>query len=309
MQLRFTLRQLEYLAAVGECGSIALAAEKVNVSSPSISAAISQLEEEFGLQLFVRRHAHGLALTQSGRRFLEQALVVLREAGRLHALANDLTGQIRGPLNIGCLLTFAQILLPQLRRDFAARHPEVATQQFERDQTELLDGLRGARLDVALTCDFGLPADLEFVPLVSLPPYAAMAVDHELAGRERVSLEELAAYPMVLLDLPLSAEYVLSFFTAAGLKPRIAERTRDMAVMRALVANGFGYSIANLRPLSDRAPDGKLMRFAPLAGGLRPMRLGVATTAGARLSPTARAFVEHCQEVVALEATLGLRSP
>ncbi|MFD1809219.1 LysR family transcriptional regulator [Gemmobacter lanyuensis] len=49
MPLRFSLRQLEYLVAVGEAGSIAQAAERVNVSSPSISAAISQLEEAFGL--------------------------------------------------------------------------------------------------------------------------------------------------------------------------------------------------------------------------------------------------------------------
>ena len=64
--LRFTLRQLEYFVAVGECGSIALASEKVNVSSPSISAAINQLEKEFGLPLFVRQHAQGLSLTLAG---------------------------------------------------------------------------------------------------------------------------------------------------------------------------------------------------------------------------------------------------
>jgi DNA-binding transcriptional LysR family regulator len=69
MPLRFTLRQLEYLVAVAECGSVALAAERCHVSSPSISAAISQLEQEFGLQLFVRRHAQGLSLTEGGRQF------------------------------------------------------------------------------------------------------------------------------------------------------------------------------------------------------------------------------------------------
>jgi DNA-binding MarR family transcriptional regulator len=53
-RLRFTLRQLEYLVAVGEAGTIAEAAHRLNVSSPSISAAISQLEAEFGVQLFVR---------------------------------------------------------------------------------------------------------------------------------------------------------------------------------------------------------------------------------------------------------------
>ena len=54
MAMRFTLRQLSYFVAVGEAGGVARAAERINVSSPSISAAISQLEEEFGIQLFIR---------------------------------------------------------------------------------------------------------------------------------------------------------------------------------------------------------------------------------------------------------------
>ena len=71
--LRFTFRQLEYFVAVGECGSIAEASEKVNVSSPSISAAITQLESEFGLPLFARQHAKGLSLTLAGRQMMERA--------------------------------------------------------------------------------------------------------------------------------------------------------------------------------------------------------------------------------------------
>ncbi|KAG1702712.1 Carnitine monooxygenase oxygenase subunit [Nymphon striatum] len=65
------LSQLEYLVAVGESGTIALASERVNVSSPSISAAISQLEAEFGIQIFVRHHAQGLSLTPGGRRIFQ----------------------------------------------------------------------------------------------------------------------------------------------------------------------------------------------------------------------------------------------
>ena len=90
MALRFTLRQLEYFVTVGELGSIAQASEQVNVSSPSISAAISQLEEEFGLPLFVRKHAHGLSLTQAGRQILVQARKVLAEAKSLSRLAGSI---------------------------------------------------------------------------------------------------------------------------------------------------------------------------------------------------------------------------
>lgn len=59
MPLSYTLRQLEYFVAVGETGSIAAASQQVNVSSPSISAGISQLEDELGIKLFVRHHAQG----------------------------------------------------------------------------------------------------------------------------------------------------------------------------------------------------------------------------------------------------------
>jgi DNA-binding transcriptional LysR family regulator len=221
MALRFTLRQLEYLVAVGETGSIAAAADRVNVSSPSISVAIAQLEQEFGLPLFVRRHAQGLSLTQGGRQFLDAARAVLAAAGRLNDLANAITGEVRGPLSVACLQTFAQVVLPGLRRDFVARHPEVEFHQFERHQAEIFEGLRQARFDVALTYDLDIPSDLEFVPLRPLPPYALLPPDHPLAGRASVAPGDLAPYPMVLLDLPFSSDYFREAFRPAGQRPRI----------------------------------------------------------------------------------------
>ena len=180
MPLRFTLRQLEYLVAVGEAGSIAGAAERVNVSSPSISAAIAQLEQEFGLQLFIRRHAQGLALTQGGRQFVAEARAVLAAAGRLGDLATSITGQVRGRVAVGCLVTFAQMVLPQLRRSFANQFPEVNFNQIELNQVEIFAGLRSANLDIALTYDLDIPSDLAFIPLVTLPPYAVMEPSHSL---------------------------------------------------------------------------------------------------------------------------------
>ena len=93
MPRRFTLRQLEYFVAVGQAGSIAAASEAINVSSPSISAAIAQLEAEFGIQLFVRQHAQGLSLTPGGRRFFGEAKLLLEAADGLHDLAADIAAR------------------------------------------------------------------------------------------------------------------------------------------------------------------------------------------------------------------------
>jgi DNA-binding transcriptional LysR family regulator len=305
MPLRFTLRQLEYLVAVADCGSVALAAERVNVSSPSISTAISQLEASYGLQLFIRRHAQGLSLTEAGRQFTAQAREVLAAAGRLTDRAADIAGKVAGSLSVGCLLTFAQVLLPQVRRLFVDRFPEVEFRQHEGDQAELFEGLRTARLDVALTYDLNIPPDLDFLPLLSIAPYALLPEGHPLAGQAQVSPDDLAPYPMVLLDLPHSADYFLSLFTEAGVRPVIAERTRDMGVMRAMVANGFGYSIANIWLGSDRAADGRRVVFVPLAGPVRVMQIGLLLPRGAAPRRTMTAFIDHCRTHVTDAALPG----
>ncbi|MCU9836871.1 LysR substrate-binding domain-containing protein [Ruegeria sp. WL0004] len=306
MPTRYTLRQLEYFVAVGEAGSIALASARVNVSSPSISASISQLEREFGVPLFVRQHAQGLSLTQAGRVMLEQARVVLREADRLTDLAGDITGQVRGPLSIGCLLTFAQIVLPTVRRSFEATYPEVQIRQVEMNQAEIYSGLRRADIDIALTYDLDIPTDLRFVTLAELPPYVMLGEGHPLAGRDDVSVDDLTGLPMVLLDLPFSSDYFLSFFQRQGTKPLIAERTRDMAVMRSLVANGYGYAIANIRPQHDRAPDGKPLIIVPLRGEVRPMRLGLLMAQDGEGASTVRAFIDHCTTLVRTQVLPGI---
>lgn len=306
MALRFTLRQLEYFVTVGEQGSIAQASALVNVSSPSISAAISQLEEEFGLPLFVRKHAHGLSLTQAGRQFMAQARNVLAEADGLNRLAGSISGTVQGPLSIGCLLTFAQVLLPAIRRDFQRKHAEVQVSQIECDQLTLIEKLRRADIDVALTYDLEVPPDLEFIALRSLPLYAVVAADHPLANRKMVAVETLVDYPMVLLDLPMSRSYFMSVFERAGVTPNVVERTRDMAVLRSLVANGFGFSVANIRPYSDLAPDGRELRFIPLEGPQRPMHLGFIIPNGARSILSVDAFIDHTTQTIAKWGYPGL---
>ncbi|MCZ4353236.1 LysR family transcriptional regulator [Roseovarius aestuarii] len=302
MPLRYTFRQLEYFVAVGDTGSIAAASQLVNVSSPSISAGVSQLELELGVSLFVRHHAQGLTPTVAGRRLLDQAKYVLQQAEKMQDLAGDLSGSVRGPLAIGCLSTFAQIVLPGLRQSFVNENEDVRMSQVEADQSGLFSLLRQAKIDAALTYDLSLPRDLQFLPILELPPLVALYETHPLARQSSISIKELAPYPMVLLDLPHSSDYFLSFFTENGQRANIAERTRDMAVMRSLVANGLGYSIVNLRPTNDLAPDGKPMRFVPLTGKQRPMILGIMTGNGADQTQLLKAFIAHAKNWIELRA-------
>ncbi|QPC94675.1 LysR family transcriptional regulator [Mesorhizobium sp. INR15] len=305
MPLRFTLRQLEYFVAVGEAGSIAKAADQVNVSPPSISASIAQLEIEFGVELFVRKHSHGLSLTAAGRVFLKEAQKLLSDADALHDVAGDLANKVRGPLAIGCLLTFAQIILPSLRRKFEQEYPDVRIRQFERNQGQLLEMLQRGEIEVALTYDLELSQDMSFEPLMLVPAYVMLPPGHRFAGKASITPDELADEPMVLLDLPFSREYFLSAFQQKGLRPNIAERTGDIAAMRSMVANGFGYGIANMRPLNTLAPDGKPLIFVPLAGDLRPLTMGIALPNADHRTQSVKAFIAHCRRFVVEQGVFG----
>ena len=182
MALSFTLRQLYYFVAVGEAGSIANASGRVNVSSPSLSTAISRLEEVFGVKLFIRQPAQGLSLTPGGRQFYSAGKELLENAQSLHDIANDIAERCQGPIFIGCLVTIAPFILVEIRRSFESRNPQAYVRQIDAHQGDLIKMLRRADIDVALTYNLSIPQDVEFEPLPPLPAHALFSPDHQITG-------------------------------------------------------------------------------------------------------------------------------
>lgn len=182
MALSFTLRQLYYFVAVGEAGSIAEASGRVNVSSPSLSTAISRLEEVFGVELFIRQPAQGLSLTPGGRQFYSAAKELLENAQSLHDIANDIAERCQGPIFIGCLVTIAPFILVEIRRSFESTNPQAYVRQTDAHQGDLIKMLRRADIDVALTYNLSIPQDVEFEPLRPLPAHALFSPDHLITG-------------------------------------------------------------------------------------------------------------------------------
>ncbi|WP_340117449.1 LysR substrate-binding domain-containing protein [Pelagibius sp. 7325] len=307
--MRFTLRQLEYFVAAGETGSITLASERIAISQPSISTAISHLEKELGVQLFVRHHAQGLSLTPAGKRLLREAKGLLQQAEALYDAAGEASGQIRGRLTVGCLITLAPMVIPELSHSFMVAFPDTFVHQVEDDQERLLDALRKAETDIAITYDLQLSDDIAFEALATLPPHVVVSESHPFAGKAKVGLVELADEPMILLDLPFSREYFLALFMAEGLAPNIQARSAHQDVVRTMVANGYGYSLFNAFPRSDQALDGRRLVRVPLAGKPRPMRLGMATATQVKPLRLVEAFQAHCRSVVSDSYIPGMVPP
>ncbi|MCP4768469.1 MAG: LysR family transcriptional regulator [Gammaproteobacteria bacterium] len=302
----FTLKQLSYFVAAGEAGSILRAAENIHVSQPSISNAISHLEEVFQIQLFIRHHAQGMSLTTAGNQIMERALALLRDADELHSFAGKLSQQIFGSLNVGCFIPIAPIVTPELCHGFIQSHEGVEVNVSEGNQAELLSRLKKGVIDLALTYDLQLESDIAFTALAELKPYVLLAADHPLAGESSIALESIARERFILLDLPLSDAYFMSLFDTNNVKPNIHARTRHIEVQRALVAKGYGYSLANVRPINQNSLDGSGLKYVPLWGYNPGLTLGIATLANIRKTIVVDSFSQFCQEQISNQNIPGM---
>lgn len=307
--MRFTLRQIQYFIATAETGSITLASERVHISQPSISAAINNLEEELKTQLFIRRHAQGLTLTPAGKTILTQARLLLAQAENLYTVASEATNGVRGQLTMGCMVTFASMIMPELTHSFCSHYDDVTVNNIVGDHDFILQKLMNGEIDVALSYDLLLPEGFEYIELAELPPYVVVGENHPWANRISLHLSEVANEPLLLLDLPLSREYFLAMYFSLNLEPNIGMRSQHQDVLRTTAANGYGYTLSNVRPRSHVAMDGRGLKYIPLLDNLKPMKIVLISLADTRKTRLVKLFYEHCKTMISDQSIPGMDAP
>ena len=289
--VHFTLKQLRYFTAAGELSSVTQAAEMMYVSQPSISSAIMHLEEVTGLKLFIRHHAQGLSLTSQGLEFYRKARKLLDEARALAQFAESLGCEVSGILKLVGFPSFTPRLMPILMKQFSDKYPNVIIDCDEMHQRDLIRGILDSHYDMGITYDMELPSTIDFYPLASLPPYALLNKDHELAGRQSLSLKELEPYPLIMLDWPISRQYFTSLFLNNGLKPNITHHTQSTGMARGMVESGFGYSLLNAPIVDDKYSDTSSLIAIPIEDSVTPLTMGIATLHQNPLTPAGEAFL------------------
>ena len=118
-----SLRRLQQLVTVSECGSIVVAARKLNVSASALSVSLKELERSVGVTLLVRRSGEGVSLTSEGARLTASARELLAAADEMQqAITVEAVGRV-APLSIGSLVTIAPFVMPRIVRAHRRRHP------------------------------------------------------------------------------------------------------------------------------------------------------------------------------------------
>lgn len=238
------IRQIEIVDAVARHGNFTRAALELHVAQPAVSAAIRHLEDELGVRLFERTSRH-VALTDAGKAFLSHAGRVMAELTELSDAMHEFGQGSRGVLRTSWWHQ-ADPQMAAYLADYTARNPGVEVSIVEWSTTESLAGLRRGELDLAMVA---LPDSIDLAGLsravIRRERYAlAVAEGHRLAGRESVSVDDLAGERFVVTrpgtGLRSCFDYV---FAGRAVAPRIVVETNALSAMLALVAEGVGGAI------------------------------------------------------------------
>lgn len=240
---QYTLKQLAYLVAVEDAGTITEAAKRVHISPSALSDALTDLEKLIGTQLCVRRRAHGVTLTAAGRLVTQRARGLLSGAAELSHSLSSTAGELAGPITIACYPTLAPTVLPPLLHDFGTQHPRVHMEFLETTHDELDGRIESGEVDVAFVYETFVPGNSRRSRLFELPPHVLLPDDDPLAQLPTVRLEDVVDRDLILLDAPPSSAHTLSLFATRGLTPRIRHRTASYEAVRTLVGRGLGYGV------------------------------------------------------------------
>lgn len=277
------LAQLRAFTGVAQAGSVSDAALQLGLTQSAVSHALASLERELGVRLIVRDRS-GCQLTELGATLLPDAAEALRHADRIAQVAAAESGLRQGRLRVGTIPSASSVLLPLIAQ-FKRRYPGITVAVFEGTDQEVSDWIEHRTVDIGVVT--GPRPDLETVPLAEDEMLAVVPSGHRLAGRESITVADLANEPFLL--------------SASGCEPVIrrihdqhhipltpASRVTDMATLLAMVREGLGVSIVptlslgtshgiDALPLQPRAPRSLLLgaKDASLSPAARALLSGV----------------------------------
>jgi DNA-binding transcriptional LysR family regulator len=292
--LRFTLKQLQYFAAVARTGQISLAAAEVHVAQSTMTAGIAELERALDTLLFERGRT-GMVLTYEGHLFLQHAHAVLEAAQDAARHPFRKPSEIRGTLEVAASYTvLGYFLLPFIAR-FQKEHPGARIVPVERDRAHIEESVASGEteLAVALTSNMHEPARFQNVVLARSRRQLWLADGHPLADLNQVSLHDVAPYPYVIPMVDEGDVGALRYWSDADLQPAAFIRTSSMEAVREMVALGLGVTILSDMVFRPWSLEGRRIRALPLRDAIPPMEVGVIWPRAATLSPLAQAFQQY----------------
>ncbi len=303
------LRRLEVFAKVAELGSFSRAAEALSLTQPTVSEHIRALEEALGVPLLDRR-GRGASATPAGRLLLGYARRILAMAAEARQAIDQFQGRMRGELAVGGSTIPGEYVLPALIGRFKGKYPDISVRLLLGSSLQVSGWIEEGRVELGLVGMRPGGRLLEARPLMADEMVIIVPAEHPWVGRERITLEEARAEPLVLRERGSgSREALVRALAEAGLHLdafRVAAEMGSTQAVKQAVRAGAGIAFISRRAVGDECRAG-LLACVEVAD-LRVARSFFLVTHRERTrSPLAAAFVEFLESEVAEATSQGSR--
>ncbi len=250
-------------------------AKSLHTSQPGVSKAIIELEEELGIEIFSRHGKRLKRVTEPGQHVLRSIEVILREVGNLKRIGEQFSAEDSGTLSIATTHTQARYVLPVPVAKLREAYPNVNISLHQGAPAQV------AQMVMDEVAEIGIATESlsEYPELVTLPCYEwehmlVIPKSHPLAGKVRITLEDLATEPIITYHPSFTGRTRIDkAFAAKGLTPRIALEAIDSDVIKTYVRLGLGVGIVAEMAVKDGLDDDLVARPASLLFGKNVARI------------------------------------
>lgn len=236
-------------------------AKALFTSQPGISKAILELEEELGVDLFVRHGKRLRRVSEPGLLVLKSIDVILREVANMKRIGEEFSKQDAGTLSIAATHTQARYVLPEPVAQLRRRFPKVQVSLHQGSPAEVVKMLLDGTADIGIATEsLAEPDDLVSLPCYEWEHVIVMRADDPLAQTDRISLEQLANETLISYHPSFTGrKRIDAAFAQRRLKPNIALEAIDSDVIKTYVKSGLGVGIVAEMAVRDDPPGGELV--------------------------------------------------
>jgi LysR family cys regulon transcriptional activator len=240
------LQQLRYIWEVAHHElNVSATAQSLYTSQPGISKQIRLLEDELGVEIFARSGKHLTHVTPAGEAILKTAGEILRKVESIKSVAQEFSNERKGTLSLATTHTQARYALPDTISTFIHRYPDVSLHMHQGTPMQISEMAADGTVEFAIATEaLELFSDLIMMPCYRWNRCILVPRNHPLAQVSRLSLEDVAEYPIVTYVFGFTGRSKLDeAFIEQGLVPRVVFTAADADVIKTYVRLGLGIGI------------------------------------------------------------------
>ncbi len=296
------LSQLRYFQAVARTGNITRAARQLYITQPNLSKSISRLEEELGVPLFDHRKGK-VVLNDYGRIFLASVDTILSE---LEIGTRAVQRMYEATEHMLSLASNLPGYLPDILPAFSRQNPDIGIRQRDATVEELLQHLQDRSISLAISNQVLKDPSIEFTQLSQTHYVVALSRAHPLAGRNILSLTDLAEESFICDNGRLHVEALTALCQAHGFTPKIGFEVQSTDLLRRLLVANHGPAIIPVTlgcQLKRDCEDGSIC-LLPLQEELPPVIIGIALRKDQPPTQAVQRFIRYLQDCIQEEIQL-----